>query len=431
MVMRIKDGATTWSMTRDSDGNREYKIAHLVFTDDPGDGPAMALNTPGLPLPGSEWAFDNDSDMWAYCLPTASVTPLVDNGEANTHFRVEQTFSTKSQEGKNQRCNDTQVEDPLLEPQKISGSFTRFSEEATHDLWGRPILSSSLEMIRGPQVEFDRNRPVVRVEQNVAYLGIELFSRMIDTVNDRPMWGLARRCVKLSNVTWEKKFYGRCYIYYTRNLEFEINYDTYDRYVLDEGTKVLHGHWDATTGDWVLDNIAGSPPNRFNPQHFDRFKDRNGENARAVLNGFGLPAGVTVSSGVSIPSNQPYIYINDTASAGRALNNTSYWLPQTSGDAPWFAGTNYLVGNLVVEGVNDDLYIASANNVNSQPPSANWIILPGLGITDVGTYNSSTVYRTGDRVMSPGNDRLTGVGQIYVAKYSETNLFLLGIPAIL
>jgi hypothetical protein len=83
--------------------------------------------------------------------------------------------------------------------------------------------------------------------------------------------------------------YGICNFYFTRIFEFDINFETFDRTIYDEGTRVLNGHWDKTTGDWVLDDINGGAPDPQNPKHFKRYKDRNGENTRAMLDGNGKP----------------------------------------------------------------------------------------------------------------------------------------------
>jgi hypothetical protein len=45
---------------------------------------------------------------------------------------------------------------------------------------------------------------------------------------------------------------------------------------------------------WVLDAISGGIPDHTNKQHFIRFKDFNGENARTQLNGSGAPSVTTV-----------------------------------------------------------------------------------------------------------------------------------------
>jgi hypothetical protein len=300
-------GLQKWSMTRDAEGNREYKAAWLIECDTT-DGPANALRAPGLPLPGSAWNFFGDSDLWAYCRQDATVTPLLEK-DKNKQFVVEQTFSTKP----TKKCGDNQVEDPLLEPQKVSGTYKTYQVEATFDRRGERVVNSAWEQFRGPQVEFDEARATVKIDQNVANLQLDLLAELKNTVNALPLWGLPARCIKFLPASWEKKYHGQCQVYYTRSLEFDVlvNRDPetgelvsgFDRDILDEGTKVLHGKWANSVGTatgataWVLLNIDGAPPDEDNPQHFDRFTDRQGNTCRVILNGFGLPAGVTVGTG--------------------------------------------------------------------------------------------------------------------------------------
>jgi hypothetical protein len=288
-------------LNRDEDGHRNYQVFHDVETDNALDGPQIISGAAGLPQIGDQWAFGNDMDVWAFCWPNAKIRSVGGGPrEATKRWRVEQLFTTRPFS----RCQDTAIEDPLLEPQGIGGTFVKYTEEAQRDRFGALILSSSHEMLRGPQVEFDANRPTVRISQNVAVLGLAVFTPMVDDVNDRELWGLSARTVKLSNVSWDRKFHGLCDVYFTRILDFDINFKTFDRDLLDEGTKVLSGHWIEPTGtgscgadSWQLVDICGSAPDKDNPQHFIRFKDRNGENIRAILDGNGLPANTTIRTG--------------------------------------------------------------------------------------------------------------------------------------
>lgn len=292
MATRIIGGPRKWEGGVDSSGYRTYKIAFRVqgaVT----DGPFAAMSTPGLPREGDTWDFDDDFDPWAFCTAEIDVKPDLED-EPNVGWTLTYTFTTKPNTDKGRGCNDAPVEDPLLQPAKFSGSFTKFQEESTVDRFGAPTNSSSHEQLRGPQNEWDASRSVVEVEQNVPDLQLPLLNALNDTLNQYVMWGMPPRTIKCSILPWEKKYFGTCYAYYTRKTSFELKKDGWDRNVLDEGTKVLHGHWDDETGTdpgWVLDDIGGSPPDPDNPQHFDRAKDRNGENIKVVLNGSGSPVG--------------------------------------------------------------------------------------------------------------------------------------------
>lgn len=294
MAAELIGGPIKMTGSVDAEGHREYKVIHRVMVDET-EGPAVAMECEGLPEEGTEWSFQDDEDLWAWCLPSMTCTPYLgqDSGP-NKVYLVEQTFSSKSPEEGKQRCNDTKIEDPLLEPYKISGHFTKDHEEVMFDRFGRPIMTSSFELVRGKNVEFDTNRPVIKIEMNVPILALDIYSALVDCVNDSPLWLLPKRCWKLSNVSFDRKFYGRCSVYYTIGLEFEGNRRTWDRDILDEGTKVLKGHWDRATGKYVLDRVGGEIPNPWNPQHFVRYTDPQGNPGRVVLNGRGLPAGARV-----------------------------------------------------------------------------------------------------------------------------------------
>lgn len=308
-------------LSRDLDGHRTYNVSYKLQGTPGDDGPYDVMQCPDLPQTGDTFGGTGTAlgqeDTWAKCHPDMVVRPLSQkDGEKVAHWIAELKFSTKAVK----RCQDTQIGNPLEEPQKISGSFTNKTEEATYDRFGKPLKTSSHEQFRGAHVEFDRAVANVKIEQNVPTLGLSSFTSFINTVNSSTLWGMPKRTIKLSGISFERKLYGVCTYYYTRSFEFDVDAKTFDRYLLDEGTKVLCGHW-ATEADvaagksgWILDTIEGETPDADNPQHFIRYKDRNGENARVILNGAGLPADTTVfgtgsgggSSGTAIETEYGY-----------------------------------------------------------------------------------------------------------------------------
>lgn len=334
-VRLANSGPRSWTMSIDDYGNREYSVTHRVEADTPGEGPSLIRLLSTLPQPGDVYNFNNgEVDNAATCTSRMNIRPVQGDG-GETFYDVEQFFSTKP------RCLLTNPDNPLLDPPKISGSFISFQEEAVLDRFGEPIKNSAHEQLRGPQVEFDANRPQITIEQNVLNLALPLLALMVDTVNADFLWGYPPRTVKLSRVDWEELYHGRCYTYYKRKLTFDIRYrcidgvmeayvggytptgtgtnsgfgtgtmlmgtcgeyETFDKTILDEGTKVLKGRWGRGGGDgsgWVLENIDGAPPNPDNPSHFIRYKDRNNENTRVILNGRGIPwdpGGYTTGTG--------------------------------------------------------------------------------------------------------------------------------------
>jgi hypothetical protein len=287
----VNSSFVSWSGDRDENGHRTWNISCLVVTDTIEDGPAIVMQCAGLPQIGDTWNFGNDIDVWAFCLPYMKVSPApgVKEGGGFYYWKVDQKFTTTPQ----WRCSTAQIEDPLSEPQQISGSFVKYTKEGVYDRYGLPMRSSSHEPFHGQQAEYDANRPTVKISQNVASLDLPTITSLVDNLNDSTLWGVSARCVKLSNVSWERKLYGTCYYYYTRNFEFDINFETFDRYIIDEGNKCLNGHWDKATGTYVVDNIGGSAPDPSNPLHFKQALDRAGQPIRMPLNGAGLPIDAT------------------------------------------------------------------------------------------------------------------------------------------
>lgn len=280
----LPPGIMDWSLQRDMEGHRRYRVKFKIKTDDSDDGPYTVLNCPGLPSVGSQWNFGNDDDGFAWCSPISNVTRYgVAEGERGYWWTVEQEFTSKRAE----RCQDQQIEDPLLEPQKVSGAFLKYTEEATFDRFGERITNSAFEPIRGPQNEWDDTRFLVHIEQNVADLDLETVAAMRNGVNGTVMWGFPVRCVKLDRFSWQENYHGLCFKYYTRVFDFDINVDTWDRYILDEATKVLRGQW-VDTGSGKAWELA-SGVSASNPADFIRSVDVHGNPAKIILNGAGRP----------------------------------------------------------------------------------------------------------------------------------------------
>jgi len=256
------EGRLGWSASRGKEGQREYSITWLVRTGK-GEGPQTASFATGLPSVGDFWNYGGDSDAWAFCTPQLAISTHSEQpkNEPGYFWQIKNTFSTLPRF----RCQDETVEDPLLEPQQVGGSFAKDKREAFKDRNGDKIESASLERLF---VEVDDSHPTVWVAQNVADLELDVFAEMVPTVNDDTLWGLDARKVLLANVTWERKLYGVCDYYYTRRFEFEVNWNTWDEEVADEGTRHL------------IDNPLNDPPK---VSDFEQNKDKNDDNVSTVL----------------------------------------------------------------------------------------------------------------------------------------------------
>ena len=299
-----------WRLDQDEMLLRDYWVTFLVKTSlgyssklGTGDGLHTIGSSALLPSIGDPWTYGNDNDPWSICHPDRNVRLSQykegSDGGAWQFYEVDILFSNRPMK----RCFTEDRGNPLLEPQKVSGGIVKSKIEAIKDRNGKPFKSSSHEMFRGPQVEYDSSHPTVHIEQNVSTLELALCTGLMDHLNDDTLWGLDARKVKLSNFQWEERWYDVCSYYYTRIFDFEVKNnanDTWENTILDEGTRVLNGRWADTDDDgcseddrWVTVDVCGAAPDPNNPQDFTRYKDRNGECTRTLLNGSGKPASAT------------------------------------------------------------------------------------------------------------------------------------------
>ena len=459
MSASVIGGPINLTSTSDAEGYLEFKATFRVKVDNHLEGPESVRYATGLPTAGSIYAIGNDFNPWAFCLSTDSITPELPD-EKNYYWKVEKTWSNKPVSptgGQSGRCNDTRIENPLLEPPKVSGGSAKYSEEATHDRYGNAIVSSSMEMLRGQQNEWDHNRSSIRIEMNVGtFFQVVIALSMRDCVNILPLWGYAARCIKLSNVTWERKYYGSCFAYYTVVMEFDTDVRTFDRDLLDEGTRVLKGHWDNSDGAWVIDQVGTGAnaryPWRYNIGDFVQLQDTQGNGMRAPLNGYGLPAGVLVRVPVYL-TDQQLVDLGQQSTArwicvaveslNRPLNDSTKWRRISnledwiSDDEPpvYDSQFGYIAGSVVSHTFEGQIkFFVALTDAVDDPPSANWQMID-LSISLLGLYSTLTTYTYGNVVSQVSTG--TGPQQFYttpgfrhVEKFAGVNFLLLGIPLI-
>lgn len=232
-------GHIGWSLKITEEGVREYDIEWLVEADGDDYGPLSALTASGLPDIGTAWQYGNEIDYSAVCTFDMSVEPVVTN-EPGKYWIVKQKFSTEPfGEDSSGRGGASGDRHPMLEPPRVSGSFTQTTKEALFDRYEKPIRSISFEPLTGQILEFPVSRPVVNIGLNYMFSPVGMIASAIDKVNSVPMWGLPRRTVRLAGASWEVKYYQGYIRYYSVDYSFDINYDTFDVVVPSVGTKVL------------------------------------------------------------------------------------------------------------------------------------------------------------------------------------------------
>lgn len=277
-------GMLDWRLRCDEKGYRDYFLDLLIGVEDArNDGPGTVFSCPDLAPVGSQWAYGDEIDPWAVCRPDWEVRAANNNrGEPIDLWICTQRYSTKPLG----RDNGTPPGNPLLEPADIGGTFVKFKKEAVVDKEGAALLSSSLEVLRGPQVERDYNLPTVTIGKNYATLPLGDIASFIDCKSSGAMWGLAAGQVKLSNVRWQKLYYGLGSYYYKITYEFDVDYDKFLKRPVDEGTRVYKGSGDAT-----------------DPKNYIMYRDGLDEiGGRILLNGSGAPL---------VDATDPYYFEKD------------------------------------------------------------------------------------------------------------------------
>lgn len=263
-------GLKNQSFQRDDEGHRTYEMMWHYRTDDYLDGPETVLQMVNTLHPvGSAYLEGNDYDPWAFRTPELSIAPHRDikEGDPIADWIVTSKFTTKPMF----RCNDTTIDNPLLEPVSISGDFVHVSREQKTDKTGKPLLHVNFEPMIGPEVEEKISFPAITLAFNSATLPISIINLLINKVNDAPLWGLPKRCVRFTDCKWERILYGVCFYYFKMTYTFETNFETFDKLIPAVGYKT---------------RLAGSLPGF--PGSFAVQKDVLGENEGSViLNVFG------------------------------------------------------------------------------------------------------------------------------------------------
>ena len=313
----VEGGPVTWSAETDDEGFRTYRVVYRVRAAI-NESPAMVMTASGLPTLWSSFSIAGYSgvDPWCWCRPELSVKiDQEKRGDPAVFYLVETKFSNQYETTRYRRCNNNRIEDPLLEPMKVSGGFNRAQWEAKYDQNGAKLVTSANEPITGAAVTFDYVRPTVRIQQNVASLGLSTFANMVNTVNASSLWGVPARCVKLANASWERQVYGQCNYFYIRSFEFEVDYYNkdhsgnvigFDKEVYDSGSMCLRGQWvtDSTSADYgkfkILSPVTSTETNTVltvAQSNFMAYKDMNNEPARVFLDGHGRPANAGLVGG--------------------------------------------------------------------------------------------------------------------------------------
>jgi hypothetical protein len=212
-----------WSKESTEEGDEIYTLSWRVNTTSLTDGPDVAWTAAGLPYPGASLNVGGTTNPWAFFQGKGSAK--LQKQDANRKlWNLTTVFSTKPIK----RCSASRVDDPLLEPPNVKGSFSQVMEEALADKDGNPIQNTVKQRYTGSIVQTPKSRPVVELEMNVAWINLAWLAEYADTVNSNVQWGQAVRTIKCTVGPWERVLYGSCYYYFVVRFTFELKTDKWD-----------------------------------------------------------------------------------------------------------------------------------------------------------------------------------------------------------
>lgn len=259
-----------WSVETDDEGHADYTLIWGVQTTTLTDGPDVALSAAGLPVPGSSLG-SIGGNPWAFFNRKGGAR-LKKVDALRKYWDVTTIFTTRPA----RRCTTSAIEDPLLEPHRVKGSFQQTIQELLYDVNSAAITNSVEQRYTGAIVQDTVSTPIVELEMNVSWLDLTWLANYADSYNNATWWGMPARSLKCTTGPWERVLYGTCYFYFVVRFTFELRLPTWDIVVPDEGTRVI---------------VTGSSPARY-----IQYKDEREENGTTFLDGSGaaLAAGATI-----------------------------------------------------------------------------------------------------------------------------------------
>ena len=218
----------------DTEGSRSYRVTYSVWTDSVQDGPITVRSALGLSY-SSFYVFYAEQDAGAFFSGVSSVKAHGESQTGRKEWRAVVSYSTKPKK----RCDENQIDDPLLQPEKRGGTFVQFQKPLVKDRLGQAFTNSAL--IPFFDAVMDDSRPTLVITKNFATLDLTKYSAYKDAVNVDTFYGMTARKWKVMRISWEENFLGSCAPYYPVTFEFQLNPDTWDEQRVDAGFEKLVG----------------------------------------------------------------------------------------------------------------------------------------------------------------------------------------------
>lgn len=226
--MAVIDAYVTEASAQASESERSYTVKFRVFTNNRSDGPQEASSASIIPRRGDPYIYGADNDYGA--IRSGITISLTNVRDSMKDWTIVCTFTSRPMRT---HPDAFQVDDPVLLPPEIGGSFLMMQKPVTRDKDGNCVVNSALDFFEGLTVE--DGLPTLTIAKNYATIDLAQLSDFCPSVNSTPFWGMGVRCWKLTAAPWKRLWKGSGVPYYQISYEFQLNWETWDLKPADRG----------------------------------------------------------------------------------------------------------------------------------------------------------------------------------------------------
>lgn len=204
----------------DGEGNRTYGVTWAIWTDVATVGPIAVRNALGLTY-SSYYQFYDEQDLGAFFdgVDVQGIN-LDQSGRLRRYATVKYTTRPKK------RCDEAQIDNPLLQPEKRSGSFAQFQTPLVKDIFGAAYTNAAGHPLF--DAVKDDSRPSLVIQKNFPLSHLPVLWSYRDAVNIDTFYGKPKRQWKVMRIAWDEVFLGTCASYAAVTLEFQHDPDMWD-----------------------------------------------------------------------------------------------------------------------------------------------------------------------------------------------------------
>lgn len=138
---------------------------------------------------------------------------------------------------------DYSVDNPLLEPVKVSINFSTTDEPVDYDIYGSPIMNTAGEPFAEAVTKLTPSSTIT-FERNEADYNALISYYYVGTVNLYPWKGIPKGCALMTARTATQNFNQNIGFYWTVGYDFSVDLNGYKKSVLNQGlrqVKVING----------------------------------------------------------------------------------------------------------------------------------------------------------------------------------------------